>query len=185
MNKDLINLTFGDLLIKYKYDKDEKYLEEAKKRLSYCDFSDEVRDYIIKEESKLITENIDSLIDKVYISNDFKLDEVRKNIDKYTLTDILCIIDEAVTIKKLYVEDFKKELIDDLECVKEENFDNFLFLAFFERIEKYFRDCHNLKLVFKGYVSGDSANKLYSNEMDIIMKNRWGDMLKNEPHPYE
>ena len=48
MNKDLINLTLGDLLVKYKYEKDEKYLEEVKKRLSYCDFSDEVRDYIIK-----------------------------------------------------------------------------------------------------------------------------------------
>ncbi len=185
MNKDLINLTLGDLLVKYKYEKDEKYLEEAKKRLDYCEFSSQVRDYIIQEESKLINENIDSLIDKVYISNDFKLDDVRNNIDKYTLTDILCIIDEAITIKKIYVDDFNKELIDDLESVIDENFDNFLYLEFFSRIEKYFRDRNNLNLVFKGYISGDSANKLYNNEMGLIMKNRWGDMLKNVPHPYE
>ena len=151
MDFDLLKYTLSDLLIKYKYDKNDIYLNEVKRRLKYCGFSTSVIECLIKEETKLINNDSESLIKNIYITNDFKLNDIKGKEDKLLLSELLCIIDEAVMIKKYFVKDYNKDLLDELEPIKEEDLSNIFYLEFFNRIENYFRKGNNLKLAFKGF----------------------------------
>ncbi len=184
VNKDLINLTFSDLLIKYKYEKKDFYLEEAKNRLLYCDFSPNVIDFMIDKELELVENNI-IISDHIYISKEFKINDLRKCYKKLMISELMGLIDEAVMVDKYFKNDFSDEVLKEIEEIKEEGMDSFLYKEIFDRIENYFRDANNLKLAFKGYYYGERINTFYENEINIIIMNRWKDDFGLDRHSYE
>ncbi len=183
MDFDLLKYTLSDLLIKYKYENNDVYLNEIKRRLLYCGFSKNVIDYLIKEESKLIKKNV-NLIENIRITNDFKIEELKGKEDKLLLTELLCIIDEAMMITKYFAKDYSKALIDELESLNKEDGSNFLVKEFYQRIENYFRKANNLEWEFKGFYYEDHIDKLYENELDIIILNRWHEYIDLKVMPY-
>lgn len=55
INRNLLEYTLSDLIIKSVYENNNLYINEAKNRLYYCGFSPNVIDEIMKKELKLVT----------------------------------------------------------------------------------------------------------------------------------
>ena len=184
INKDLLKYTISDLIIKSIYEDNNLYIDEIKKRLYYCGFSPNVIDEVIKTELKLVTNKKNELFSSKRLINDnFKLSSV--SIKKMMLSELLGLIDGAVMINNYFSNDYSYEIIKEIESISTEDMKNVLFQEFYNRIESSFRKANNLKLKFKGYVYEEQIGKLYENEMQIILKNRWSDILEVEESPYE
>ena len=184
INNDLLDLTLSDLIIKSIYEDNNIYLDEVKKRLYFCGFSPNVIDEVIKNELKLVSDRKNEIIiSKTIINNDFKVENI--NIKKMMLGEILCLIDEAVMIDKFYKDKYPINLLDEIEKISMEDMNNFLFNEFYNRLEKCFRKANNLNLKFKGFVYEEQIGKLYENEMQIILKSRWGNVLEIDFNAYK
>ena len=184
INDSLLNLTISDLTIKSIYENNDIYLDELKKRLYYCGFSPNVIDEVIKRELKLVASRKNELIiSKRIIDNNFKNENI--DVKKMMLGEILCLIDEAVMINKFYSDKYSNEVLKEIELISVEDMHNFLFKEFYNRIEKCFRKANNLKLKFRGFVYEEQIGKLYENEMGLILKSRWSDVLEIDIEPYK
>lgn len=182
INNNIFDLTISDLIIKSIYEKKGLYIEEVKKRLYYCGFSPNVIDEVIKNELKLAKRKNESIIKKTVIDKTFKVENI--DVKKMMLGEILCLIDEVVMINKYYQDQYPKSVLQELESISKEDLNNFLFKEFYNRLEKCFRTANNLKLKFKGFVYEEQIGKLYENEMQIIVMNRWNSILEIDFNPY-
>ncbi len=171
LNKNLLRYTISDLIIKSIYEDNDIYMDEIKNRLYYCGFSPNVIDEVIKNELKLVVnKKNESVSTKRLINDSFRLSNV--SIKKMMLSELLCLIDEAVMINKFFSNDYSYEIIEEIKHISTEDMKNILFKEFYDRIENSFRKANNLKLKFKGYVYEEQIGKLYENEMHIILKNK-------------
>ena len=100
------------------------------------------------------------------------------------LSELLCLIDEAVIINKFFSNEYSYDILKEIENISVEDMKNVLLKEFYDRIENSFRKANNLKLKFKGYVYEEQIGKLNENEMQIIIKNRWNDILEVEENLY-
>ena len=186
LDSKLFKYTLSDLIIQSVYQSNDYYLKEAQKRLYYCGFSPNVINELIKSElnlSRLKDNKI--IIEKKFIDNNFMIDSLKKNKEKLMLSELLCIIDECVMIGKYYSSNFTRNVALEIEPLSKENLSNFLMKEFYDRIESMFRNVNNLNLKFKGYINEEQIGSLYENEMKIIIKNRWSDVLDIDFVPYD
>lgn len=183
INKDFLDFTVSDLIIKCIYENNDLYIEEVKKRLYYCGFSPNVIDEVMKGELKLVHNKENKLIsEKRIINDDFQIDNI--NVKNMMLGELLSLIDEAVMINKFFSDKYSPRVLKEIELISKENMHNIFFKAFYNRLEKCFRKANNLELKFKGFVYEEQIGKLYENEMQILLRNRWGSILELDYEPY-
>lgn len=185
MNKLFKKYTIGDLLIKYKYENKEEYLNEIKDRLDYCGFEQETRDLLIKNELELIKEDKFPLSNNWVVKEGFSVQYLKDNLSNIPLIELLCIIDEVIVMLMKSINNFPVRILWNFEELEEENENNFLFKEFFDRIEKCYRDCKHLNISFRGRITQKEADNLYENEMNTIVLNRWKGLIKVSSKPYE
>lgn len=207
MNKDFQKYTISDLIIEFvngkKYDKNIVEVEIIN-RLKYCGFDINTIGYIISYEKAIISKrNINTdealLKDKYFWINKNINSVLFPNPEDYILEigklpttktlllgELLCIIDEANVFKN-HSMNCNDTVMHELEELGRENFDNWVLYEFFNRLENECRFANNISNDVKTMLFQTSIDKLYDNEMGIVMINRWKSIMPKEAIyvPYE
>lgn len=100
--------------------------------------------------------------------------------------ELLCIIDEANVFKNHSIN-CSDVVMNELEELGREDFENWVLYEFFNRIENECRFANNISNDIKIMLFQDKIDKLYDNEMGIVMINRWKNIMPKEAIyvPYE
>lgn len=207
MSEKFQKYTISDLIIEmvngYKYDKNI-VKDEIVKRLQYCGLDNNTIGHIISFEKAIILKrnlkpNDGLLLDKYYWLDKNVNKIIFSNPDEHVLRpdcapndktllsgELLCIIDEANILKNRDIV-HNSDAINEINDVGRETMDNWVMYEYYNRFENEFRFANNISNDYKGMIIEEKIDKLYNNEMGIVMINRWRDIMPEEAIyiPYE
>lgn len=207
MNREFQKHTISDLIIEFvngkKYDKSIVEVEIFN-RLKYCGFDINTIGYIISYEKAIISKRSinasDGLLKDKYFWINKNINSILfPNPEDYILEigglpttrtlllgELLCIVDEA-NILKNHSKNYTDIVMHELEEIGRENFNNWVLYEFFNRLENECRFANGISNNIKTMLFQDSIDKLYDNEMGIVMINRWKSIMPKEAIyiPYE
>lgn len=200
MNKEFFCYTISDLIIELIESSNERrkiVKDEICSRMKYCGFDDNTIGYFISYEKAIVNKkteklNEDMLINKYYWykknieepifcdADDYILIPNNKISSKALLTcEILCIIDEA-NILRNHVQCYNKNVMHEINYLGNEDFNNWIYYEFYNRLENEYRFANNITSDYKGMYIQEIIDNLYYNEMGIIMINRWKNIMPEE-----
>ena len=188
----------SDLLCLYKTTKSKMYLDEVKRRLSFCSFTGKEIKEIIRFENEIIDSKKEKyskkIIDKYWFLGKKSKEYFFKNIDEYMynpdsnnskvllLSELLTILDEAILLKYSNQLDNYKAKLEILKLSKE-NEKNWVFFEFKNRIEYSCRCANHIVDGPKQSLYNEKINYLYDNELQIILF-RWPSEFYNPSYTF-
>ena len=186
-NNDSDLLLLSDLICLYNNSRDEKYLNEIRRRMIFCGFTvPEINEFIYFENNIINSSKRKydkRILDNYYIIGKNKKNKIfeypelymfdpkKDNSKTLMISETLAIIDEAVFItysSKLSSYKAKDEIIS----LSEEKSSNWLFYEFRNRIEYICRCANRIIDGPDTALYNDKNNILYDNEMQICIM-RW------------
>ena len=149
-------LLLSDLLCLYKETNDEKCLKEIKKRLHFCEFTNDEIEQFLRIEGEVIDSHIEKyngpVSKKYWIIGQKNKQKIFDTPNKYMynpdensqtllLSELLAVLDEAIFLS-LSNEINKYKSKEEILSLANENKSNWLYIDFYSRVE-YMLRCAN------------------------------------------
>ena len=179
-------LLLSDLLCLYKETNDEKCLKEIKKRLHFCEFTNDEIEQFLRIEGEVIDSHIEKyngpLSKKYWIIGQKNKQKIFDTPNKYMynpeensqtllLSELLAVLDEAIFLS-LSNEINKYKAKDEIISLAKENKNNWLYIDFYSRVEYMLRCANSVMIHSDSTLFPDKIRYLYDNETQILLF-RW------------